>query len=65
MDRWDILSRINDFAQKHHIPVNNVKQKITKEVASEFSRLEEDSYLDESVIENAFDKVMKDFMEGE
>lgn len=60
MTRWDILSRIDIFAREHDIPVNNLKSKITRELAVKFSLAEEDTYLSEDAVESAFEKVMKE-----
>lgn len=56
----DILKRINDFASKYNMPINDVKLQITKEIAHEFSRQEEDMSITNETVENAFEKVMKE-----
>lgn len=56
----DILKRINDFASKYNVPINDVKLKITKEIAYEFSRQEEDMSITNEAVESAFEKVMKE-----
>lgn len=56
----DILKRINDFASRYNLPINDVKLKITKEIAHEFSRQEEDMSITNETVESAFEKVMKE-----
>lgn len=56
----DILKRINDFASRYNMPINDVKLKITKEIAYEFSRQEEDMSITNETVESAFEKVMKE-----
>ena len=56
----DILKRINDFASRYNVSVNDVKLKITRQIAQDFSRQEEDAAVTNKTVESAFEKVMKE-----
>lgn len=63
MKNWDILTKINDFATKYNIPVDNLKSKVSREIAKDFAAQEEDTYLSENSVESAFEKVIKKMIE--
>lgn len=56
----DILKRINDFASRYNVPVNDIKLKITRQIAQDFSKQEEDTAITNKAVESAFEKVMKE-----